>query len=89
MRPIVHPSARHTVNRRSFHDSASPALLLLIGLTAGIAAGLFGIGGGVLIVPALVYLAGFPLHTAVGTSLAILLPRWTGRRSDLLPVRTG
>lgn len=52
----------------------SPALLLLIGFIAGIAAGLFGIGGGVLIVPALVYLAGFPLHTAVGTSLAILLP---------------
>jgi len=52
----------------------SPALLLLIGLFSGIAAGLFGIGGGVLIVPALVYLAGFSQHTAVGTSLAILLP---------------
>jgi len=52
----------------------SPALLLLIGFASGIAAGLFGIGGGVLIVPALVYLAGFSQHMAIGTSLAILLP---------------
>ena len=52
----------------------SPVLLLLIGFVSGIAAGLFGIGGGVLIVPALVYLVGFSQHTAVGTSLAILLP---------------
>lgn len=52
----------------------SVALLLLIGGVSGIASGLFGIGGGVLIVPALVYLAGFSQHRATGTSLAILLP---------------
>lgn len=50
------------------------ALLVTIGLVAGVASGLFGIGGGVLIVPALVYLAGFSQHAATGTSLAILLP---------------
>ncbi|MFA6051383.1 MAG: sulfite exporter TauE/SafE family protein [Methylobacter sp.] len=50
------------------------ALMLLIGLLAGIASGLFGIGGGVIIVPALIYLAKFSQHAAVGTSLAILLP---------------
>ena len=49
-------------------------LLIGIGLVAGIASGLFGIGGGVLIIPALVYLAGFTQHQATGTSLAILLP---------------
>jgi uncharacterized membrane protein YfcA len=49
-------------------------ILLFIGLMAGAAAGLFGIGGGVIIVPALVYLLGFSLHNAIGTSLAILLP---------------
>lgn len=49
-------------------------LLLAIGLASGVASGLFGIGGGVLIVPALVYLAGFSQHVATGTSLAILLP---------------
>ncbi|OPY11594.1 MAG: hypothetical protein A4E66_01322 [Syntrophus sp. PtaB.Bin001] len=53
---------------------SSLGLLLLIGLVAGIASGLFGIGGGVLIVPALVYLVGFSQHMAIGTSLAILLP---------------
>jgi len=53
---------------------ASVVLLLLIGAVSGIASGLFGIGGGVLIVPALVYLAGFSQHRATGTSLAILLP---------------
>lgn len=49
-------------------------LLLFIGLGSGIASGMFGIGGGVIIVPALVYLAGYQQHTAIGTSLAILLP---------------
>jgi uncharacterized membrane protein YfcA len=47
----------------------------LIGITAGVLAGMFGIGGGVLIVPALVLLVGMPQHTATGTSLvALLLP---------------
>ncbi|MBW3635872.1 MAG: sulfite exporter TauE/SafE family protein [Armatimonadetes bacterium] len=41
---------------------------------AGIAAGFFGIGGGLIIVPSLVYLLGFDQHKATGTSLAILLP---------------
>lgn len=53
---------------------SSTTLLLMIGLISGVASGLFGIGGGVLIVPALVYLAGFSQHAATGTSLAILLP---------------
>ncbi|BCM92948.1 hypothetical protein IAD21_04832 [Abditibacteriota bacterium] len=48
--------------------------MLLTGLVAGIAAGFFGIGGGLVIVPALVYFAGFSQHKATGTSLAILLP---------------
>lgn len=50
------------------------AKLLLTGLMAGIAAGFFGIGGGLIIVPALVYMLGFSQHKATGTSLAILLP---------------
>ena len=48
---------------------------LLIGLAAGLLSGLFGIGGGLLIVPALVLLADYPQKTALGTSLgALLLP---------------
>jgi len=49
-------------------------LMLLIGLFSGIASDIFGIGGGVIIVPALIYLAKFSQHAAIGTSLAILLP---------------
>ncbi len=48
---------------------------VVIGLVAGILAGLFGIGGGILIVPALVLTAGMTIQTATGTSLgALLLP---------------
>ncbi|WP_153111606.1 sulfite exporter TauE/SafE family protein [Propionivibrio limicola] len=50
------------------------ALLVLIGLAAGISSGIFGIGGGILIVPGLMYLLDFPVHRAIGTSLAVLLP---------------
>jgi uncharacterized membrane protein YfcA len=48
--------------------------LLVIGLTAGVAMGLFGIGGGVIILPGLIYWLGFSQHRATGTSLAIMLP---------------
>jgi uncharacterized protein len=48
-------------------------LLLLIGLVAGIMAGGLGIGGGIIIVPAMVFLFGFTQHQAQGTSLAVLL----------------
>ncbi|NTV47975.1 MAG: TSUP family transporter [Chlorobiales bacterium] len=48
--------------------------MLLIGTAAGVLSGLFGIGGGLIIVPALVWL-GFTQHAASGTSLvALLLP---------------
>lgn len=48
--------------------------LVLIGVIAGILSGIFGIGGGVIIVPALIYILGFSQHRATGTSLAVLLP---------------
>ncbi|HTR02924.1 MAG TPA: sulfite exporter TauE/SafE family protein [Thermoanaerobaculia bacterium] len=49
--------------------------LLLIGVLAGICAGMFGIGGGLIIVPALVFFYRLTQHAAVGTSLgALLLP---------------
>lgn len=46
---------------------------LAIGLTAGILSGLFGIGGGVVIVPALILVAKMKPEMATGTSLAALL----------------
>jgi uncharacterized protein len=49
-------------------------LLIGIGLCSGVLSGIFGIGGGVVMVPALIYLVGFRQHVATGTSLAVLLP---------------
>ena len=49
-------------------------LYLLLGLSAGIISGLIGIGGGIIIVPALVYLFGLTQHQAQGTTLALLVP---------------
>lgn len=50
-------------------------LFLVIGLIAGLLSGLFGIGGGILIIPSLIFFAAFPTRLAIGTSLgAMLLP---------------
>jgi len=48
--------------------------VILIGLGVGVLVGLLGIGGGVVLVPALVYLLRMDQHMAQGTSLLILLP---------------
>jgi hypothetical protein len=47
-------------------------LILLVGLMAGILSGLVGIGGGIILVPALVYLLSYTQHQAQGTSLGVL-----------------
>lgn len=49
-------------------------IILLLGLGVGVLVGLLGIGGGVVLVPAMVYLLGMEQHLAQGTSLFILLP---------------
>ena len=48
-------------------------LLLAIGLGAGVLSGVFGIGGGIIIVPALIFLAKMSPQQAAGTSLAALV----------------
>ncbi len=55
-------------------DASTLLILLLIGVMAGILSGFIGVGGGIIIVPALVYFLGFPQHMAQGTSLALMLP---------------
>lgn len=47
---------------------------VLAGFGTGIIGGLFGVGGGEIFIPLLVYLFGFSQHQAQGTSLAVLLP---------------
>jgi len=48
--------------------------LILLGLAAGAISGMIGLGGGVFIVPALVFFFGFSQHKAEGTTLALLVP---------------
>jgi len=50
-----------------------PILVLALGVGAGLLSGMFGVGGGILIVPILMYGLRLSPHEAVGTSLAALL----------------
>ena len=52
----------------------NPLLYLFIGLAAGIFGGFFGIGGGIVMVPVLVFLVGLTQHQAQGTALAAMVP---------------
>lgn len=54
-------------------ETQTLVILVVIGLFAGILSGFVGVGGGVVIVPALVYVLGMGQHEAQGTSLFILL----------------
>lgn len=60
-----------------------------IGIAGGLAAGIFGIGGGIIIVPALVYWAGFSQHMATGTTLAVfdkpIVLIWPSRTNRVKP----
>lgn len=55
-------------------DSATIITLVLIGFAAGLLGGFVGVGGGIIIVPALVYFLGLSQHMAIGTSVAVMLP---------------
>jgi len=57
----------------SCEPGGSTSIYLIIGFLIGVVSGLAGIGGGVLLVPVLVILLGYPMHTAVGTSSACLI----------------
>jgi uncharacterized membrane protein YfcA len=48
-------------------------ILVLVGLAAGVLSGMFGVGGGVIIVPSLVFFLGMSQHEAQGTSLGLML----------------
>src|SRR6185437_13324929 len=55
-------------------DGVTIVAILLLGVVAGILVGLLGIGGGIVMVPAMVYLLHMDQHLAQGTSLFVLLP---------------
>ena len=50
------------------------AIATLIGLVSGLASGLFGVGGGMVMVPAMVYFLTMDMKLAVGTSLVVIIP---------------
>jgi len=49
-------------------------LYLLLGLVAGIFSGILGLGGGIIIIPVMVFLFGMSQHQAQGTTLALMVP---------------
>jgi uncharacterized protein len=49
-------------------------ILVIIGLMTGVFGGIFGVGGAIIMIPALVYFLGVDQQTAQGTSLAVMLP---------------
>lgn len=55
-------------------DVSTLFILVAIGLLAGMLSGFIGVGGGIIIVPGLIYFLGLPQHMAQGTSLALMLP---------------
>lgn len=60
-------------NKKLKMDTQTIILLLMIGLVAGMLGGVVGVGGGIVIVPALVYFLGFNQQTAQGTSLGLIM----------------
>ncbi|PJF30103.1 MAG: hypothetical protein CUN52_05035 [Phototrophicales bacterium] len=67
------PPPQTKVSTTDITPTVSPLVPLVIGLVAGVASGMFGIGGGAVIVPALVGFFNYDQKLAVGTSLAALL----------------
>ncbi|MGB3787190.1 MAG: sulfite exporter TauE/SafE family protein [Phormidesmis sp.] len=71
----------------------SVLLILVLGLAVGVVSGLIGIGGGVLITPALIFLFRFSQQQAQGTTLAMLVPpigilgAWTYYQQGYVDVR--
>ncbi|MBI5444963.1 MAG: TSUP family transporter [Deltaproteobacteria bacterium] len=66
---------------------------VLLGVLAGTVSGLIGIGGAVIIIPALVWLLGFTQHQAQGTALALMVPpigllaAWTYYKAGYVDVK--
>ncbi len=54
-------------------DTNTVLLLLIVGISAGVISGFVGVGGGIIMVPAMVWLLGYTQHQAQGTSLAVLM----------------
>jgi len=69
------------------------ALYLLVGLLGGVFSGMLGIGGGIVMVPALAFLFGLSQHQAQGTTLALMVPpigllaAWTYYKAGFVDIK--
>lgn len=66
------PTCRRDASGILILNSRCAVLLLMVGVLTGVLSGLFGVGGGFVIVPALVLFSGMSMHRAVGTSLMVI-----------------
>ncbi len=68
-------------------------LYILLGLLTGVFSGMFGLGGGTIVIPALVFLFGLSQHAAQGTTLALMIPpigllaAWTYYKAGFVDVK--
>ena len=67
------PTCQRTTDGRLRLTSRCTMLLAVVGLTTGFLSGMFGVGGGFVIVPALVLFSGMSIHKAVATSLLVIV----------------
>ncbi len=67
------PTCQRTADGRLRLTSRCAMLLAVVGLVTGFLSGMFGVGGGFVIVPALVLFSGMPIHRAVATSLLVIV----------------
>lgn len=67
------PTCQRDATGELIPTSRCAILLVLVGAMAGVLSGLFGVGGGFIIVPALVLFSGMQIHKAVGTSLLVIV----------------
>jgi len=71
------------------------AVLIAIGIAAGVLSGMFGVGGGIIIVPAFVFFLGMTQHQAQGTSIGLMLlpigilAAWNYYKSGNLDIKAG
>ncbi len=66
------PTCQRDANGALLLTSRCATLLLIVGAVSGVLSGMFGVGGGFIIVPALILFSGMSIHRAVGTSLMIV-----------------
>ncbi len=68
-------------------------LYIILGFVTGTFSGIFGLGGGIIVVPALIFLFGFTQHQAQGTTLAMMVPpigllaAWTYYKQGLVDLK--